>query len=102
MLMIPFSNSWAKEGESRSDGRENPKPLIQNFVAREMVGKTVRRQSAGLEITREFSGSATGRAEGLISRAKKALKVGYFVGSGSCHTVLISHAAQADKARERE
>ncbi len=48
-----------------------------------MLGNAVKRQSAGDEVTRSFSGSAMGRADSLISRAKKALNVGYAFGSGS-------------------
>lgn len=61
----------------------NPEPLIQYFVAKSMVGKAVRRQSAGLEIVRGLCGLAMGRAEDLRRRAKKSLKVLWFEGSGS-------------------
>jgi hypothetical protein len=50
MRSEPFSKEGARELEARSLGMVKPYPLIQNFLAREMVGKAVRRQSAGEEM----------------------------------------------------
>jgi hypothetical protein len=50
MRREPFSNTGARELSLRSLGMVKPYPLIQNCLAREMVGNAVRRQSAGEEM----------------------------------------------------
>jgi hypothetical protein len=52
--MAPLSKVDAREVEFRSLETVKPKPLIQYLVARLMVGKAVRRQSAGEETTRSW------------------------------------------------
>ena len=99
MLIHPPSNCFARSSLSSNLLRENPIPLIQYLVAESTVGKTVRRQSAGLDTICSLPGSSMGRASFWISRAKNSLNVAYFSGSGSCHYQPCSTVAFCSDVR---